>query len=212
MIKRIVLIMVAICFVVGLAYAKNYKEDFEKGSLKGWEIEGDAKIDSTQKHGGTKSLMMPAGSKAIWSVETDNKYGTMSMWVYISRVGKGFKGNMNGPNFGATNADGDFLVIGFVQRTDGNHPWGEFYSCSSLDSIYAWWHPGLISTAGWHRFDFDFSDKTTMTVLEDESKAGNIDVEKAQFTAGFTGVILSGGQASDNPETFFYDDIEIKMK
>ena len=212
--KKIVLLIGVVCFVAGTSYAKTQKEDFEKGSLKDWEIEGDAKISSDQKHSGTKSLFVPKGSKAIWITSKENKFGKVTFWVYDSRVGGKFIKHSNGPSFGIADSDSNYFVLGMIERIGDPFRWGTYYYCSSVVSIFGWWYPDLGTKAniakGWHKFLFNIADSKTLEVIRDDEKQGNIDLEKVQFSSGFAGVYFSGG--ADGEETFYYDDIEIEMK
>jgi len=214
MLRRIYLTAVMIGFLVSICYSESFKEDFEKGSLKGWEIEGDAKISGEQKHGGTKSLFVPKGSKAIWTVSKENKYGKVTFWLYDSKVGGKITGVVNGPRWGVTNEDGDCLVLGLVNRNSPHIKWGTYFWCSTLDnSWYTWRYPGNKFgnvKQGWHKFVFNLPDEKTLEVTMDDDAVANIPIDSAKFTKGFTGVYFEGGKGGE--EKFYFDDIEIVIK
>ena len=229
MFKKIVLSAAITCLVVSVGYSKVTKEDFEKSSLKGWEIEGKAEISTEQKHGGQKALKVIQGAKVKWLLETEDKFGDVSMWVYNSAVGRKARNNCDGPTWGIINSDGDYFKIGTVSRVPQSPiSWGNLYFSSSLDNIYSWWYlggeTGVFSTKGWHKVVFSKPDAESIEVTVDEAPASALSMEMCKYETGFIGLIFSGGAGAGkegdkkaeawtgNNEIFFYDDIEINMK
>ncbi len=201
-------------FIGGVCRAEAVKEGFENEEcLKAWKIDGEVKIVKDQFHSGEKSLLVPVSSSAVWQVSKENKTGTVSFWVYDSRVGlKKGSTYQFGPYFGVVNTDGEKFSLAFEQSKSGRHIWGAYYYlCSTKE--YLW--TDLAKTSGkiekgWHKIKIEMPELNTIIFTLDENKPEEIDKEKSLFTKGFSGIIF--GAEKDGAETFYYDDIEINFK
>lgn len=216
MLKRIVMSLVVVSFASSLFAAKKTEGFEDKSVLKKWEIEGDAVINSTQKHSGKNALSVPAGATATLRFGTDDKFGSVSMWVYDSCVNtKDQPGkNWNGPYFGLINSDDD-KAVEFVC-------WRPYLSAGAYSDVFTsenqwsnvWYSQIARKAAGWNKFTFTFTDEATLGVTFNDEKEDNVFPKKLEFfKRGANGLILGGGQdLGDRNESFYYDDIEIDMK
>ena len=217
MLRRMMLTAMALSFSASV-YAAKITEGFEDTAvLKKWEIEGDAKISEAQFHGGKSALSVPAGATAIFRFSTENKFGTVIMWVYDSFSTKGSKlaKNWSGPYFGLINSDDDKAVelVAFrTQSTSGVKNYRVVFT--GENQWYNTWSSGIARKAGWNKFTFTFTDdKTIEAAWNDEKKDVTFPLKLQFFNKGASGIIFGGGEnlKADN-ETFYYDDIEIEVK
>jgi len=222
MLKRIIIAMIIVMLGIVYSFAGKITEGFEdKAVLKKWEVEGDVAIVTDQKHGGKSSLYVPAGSSAVWRVSKENKFGTVTIWVYDSCVnnkestpGK----NWNGPYFGLVNEDDDKFVFTPVWRPYMK-PTGYGMIWTAESQWYSpWWSRVMRSQAGWNKFTFDCSDdKTLRVIVNDEQESSGLAEKVGEnlkyFNKGFVGVCFGGrDDLGDKNEKFYFDDIEINQK
>jgi len=203
----------AVSFATSI-YAAKMTEGFEdKTVLKKWEIDGDVVVSADQKHGGNTALFVPAGATATWRFATENKFGTISMWVYDSfAVKKGKAGG--GPYFGLINGDDDKAVemIHFAPYLSINHYSNVF---TAENQWYSQGYSGIVRPkAAWGKFTFTFTDSKTLGVTYNDEKEDSIFPTKLEFfNKGANGLIFAGGpNLGAKNETFYYDDIEIDLK
>ena len=214
--------MVLTIMIVSLAvsmYAAKVTEGFEdKTILKNWEIEGDVAISGGQKHSGKSALFVPAGAKAILRFGAENKYGTVTIWVYDSYVNnkKNKPGKeWNGPYFGLINSDDDKAVEILA--------WKTWLSVLNYNQVFTaenqWFSIGWSGlkrpeAAAWSKFTFTFpNDKTLGLTFNDEKEVNGWPEKIEFFNKGANGIVFGGGQdIKDKNETFYYDDIEIDVK
>ena len=212
MLKRMVLVVMAVSFATSI-YAAKITEGFEdKTVLKKWEIEGDAVISTDQQHGGKSSLYTPVGSTAIFRFSPDNKFGTVTMWVYDSSVNR--KGKGDGPYFGLINSDDDKAVeaISFSPVLAMNQYAVIF---TAENQWYNKWNSGIArAKATWMKFVFTFTDDKTLGVTANDVKEDTTFPTKLEFfNKGANGIVFGGGPSlGAKNETFYYDDIEIDVK
>ena len=215
--KRLVMAVIALSFAASV-YAAKVTEGFEdKAVLKKWEIEGDVVIAPTQKHGGKSSLHTPAGSSAVFRFAPDDKFGTVSMWVYDSgnnskesSVGKGW----NGPFFGLINSDDDKLLLRPIWRAYMK-PFGWAIFLTAENQMFSPnWSSIRRNAAAWVKVTFNFPDAKTIGVTFDDEKEAKQLPEKVEFfSRGANGITFGGGDdLGENNETFYFDDIEIDVK
>ncbi len=217
MFKRMVLAVMAVSFA-SVLYAEKLTEGFEdKAVLKKWEIEGDVTIAETQFHGGKSSLSVPAGSTAAFRFSKENKFGTVTIWVYESLVNKGKKPGKNwaGPYFGLINSDDD-KAVELVAWREKSKSGSLNYRCvfTGENQWYNVWSSGIARKAGWNKFTFNFPDEKTLGVnFNDASEDTTFPTKKEFFNKGANGIVFGGGDnlKAEN-ETFFYDDVEIDLK
>lgn len=217
MMKKLIITIVALSFA-GSMYAAKITEGFEdKTVLKKWEIEGDAVISPTQKHGGKSALFTPAGSLAVFRFAPENKFGTISMWVYDSgnnskesSVGKAW----NGPYFGLINSDDDKLLLRPVWRPYMK-PFGWAIFLTAENQMFSPnWSSVSRKASTWIKVTFSFPDEKTIgATFDDEKEAKQLPEKVEFFNKGANGVAFAGGDdLGENNETFFFDDIEIDVK
>lgn len=212
MFKRMVLIVMSVSFAASL-YAAKITEGFEdKTVLKKWEIDGDAVISTDQKHGDKSSLLVPAGATATFRFSPENKYGTVTMWVFDSFAVK--KGKAGGPYFGLINSDDDKAVeiVHFAPYLNINYYSNVF---TAENQWYSQGYSGIARPkAAWGKFTFTFTDDKTLGVTYNDDKEDSIFPTKLEFfNKGANGIILGGGPSlGAKNETFYYDDIEIDVK
>ncbi len=212
MVKKLVLTAMVLGFAASL-YAAKITEGFEdKAVLKKWEIEGDATISTDQQHGGKSSLYTPVGSTAIFRFSPENKFGTVTMWIYDSFVNK--KGKSDGPYFGLINSDDDKAVelISFAPYLAMNQ-----YSVvfTGENQWFNKWNSGISrAKAAWMKFVFTFTDEKTLGVTSNDEKEDSTFPGKLEFfNKGANGIVFGGGtDLKPKNETFYYDDIEIDVK
>ncbi len=212
MVRKLVMAVMVVCFGFSL-YAAKISEGFEdKTVLKKWEIEGDVAVSDAQKHGGNSSLFTPAGATAIFRFSTENKFGTVTMWVYDSFAVK--KGTGSGPYFGLINSDDDKAVeiISYKPYLNLND-YSEVFTAEN--QWFSPWHSAIKRPkAAWGKFTFTFTDdKTLGATFNDDKESAQFSNKLEFFNKGANGIILSGGasQGAKN-ETFYFDDIEIDVK
>ena len=214
MLKRMVLAVMAVSFAASM-YAAKVTEGFEsKEVLKKWEIEGDVSISVDQFHGGKSSLFVPVGATATFRFSPENKFGTVSMWIYDSFVAKGSKPGKvwNGPYFGLVNSDDDKAVELIA--------WRAYTSVSAYNVVFTgenqWFnlgYSGVNRKAGWTKAAFTFTDDKTIGVTFNDDKEDIVFSKKVEFfNKGANGIVFAGGEAlKPKDETFFVDDIEIDL-
>ncbi len=217
MLKKMVLAVMALSFAA-VVYAAKTAEGFEdKAILKKWEVEGDVTISTDQFHGGASSLSVPAGATASFRFSTENKFGTVTMWVYDSlavQTNKKDK-NWNGPYFGLVNSDDDKAVelVAFrSQSSSGAKNYRVVFT--GENQWFNVWSSGIARKKGWNKFVFTFTDAKTLGVTYNDEKEDTTFPTKLEFfNKGANGITFSGGSVlkPDN-ETFYYDDIEIDLK
>ncbi len=212
MAKQLVMAVLALCFGMSL-YAAKITEGFEdKTVLKKWEIEGDAVISTDQQHGGKSSLYTPAGSTAIFRFSPENKFGTVTMWVYDSFAVK--KGKGDGPYFGLINSDDDKAVeiVSYKPYLNIND-YSEIFTAES--QWFSPWHSAIKrAKAAWSKFTFTFTDANTLgATFNDEKESAAFSTKLEYFNKGANGVVFAGGaNHGAKNETFYFDDIEIDVK
>lgn len=213
MLKRSVLAVMVLSFAMSM-YAAKVTEGFEdKAVLKKWEIEGDVAISKDQKHGGKSSLFVPPGSSAVLRFSPEDKYGTVSMWIYDSFNNKEAT-NWNGPYFGLINSDDDKAVefIAFRAYTSLFH-----YNCifTAENQWFSVCYSGIKRVAAaWAKFTFTFTDDKTLGAnCNDESEDKVFPTRVEFFSKGANGVCFGGGtDIGEKNETFYIDDLEIDVK
>ena len=210
--RRLVMAVVALSFAASM-YAAKITEGFEdKAVLKKWEIEGDAIINSVQKHGGKSALHVPAGASAVFRFSPENKYGTVTMWVYDSFVNKSGKGMS--PQFGIINSDDDkaLLVLSFAPQVSPTVYSDIFTAENQMFNI---WYSGIHRPkAAWAKFSFSFPDDKSLGLNCNDEKEDSVFSTKLEFfSQGANGITIAGGNDfGEKNETFYFDDIEIDVK
>lgn len=212
MVRKLLMAVIALSFAVSMQAAKVTEGFEDKSVLKKWEIEGDAVIASTQKHAGKSSLFVPAGSSAVYRFSPENKFGTVSMWVYDSYNNKSGKGT--GPHFGLINSDDDkaLIVVSYAPQVTVAHYSDIFTAENQMFNV---WYSGVKRVAAaWAKFTFTFTDdKTLSCMVNDETEDKTFGSKLEFFSAGANGVVMvGGGDFGETNETFYYDDIEIDVK
>jgi len=213
MVKRLVMAAVVLSFSASI-FAAKISEGFEdKAALKKWEIEGSAVISADQKHGGNSSLFVPNGATATWRFATENKFGTVTMWVYDSFAVKKAKGAAGGPYFGLINGDDDKAVeiIHFAPYLNINYYSNVF---TAENQWYSQGYSGIARPkAAWGKFTFTFTDAKTLSVSYNDDKEDSAFPTKLEFfNKGANGVVFAGGPSlGATNETFYYDDIEVDL-
>ena len=214
MLKKIVLAVMAVSFATSI-YAAKITEGFEdKTVLKKWEIEGDVTISTDQKHGGNSSLFTPFGSTATFRFSTENKFGTVTMWVYDSFAVKKAPSGSNGPYFGLINSDDDKAVEVICYRPYLTiNDYSEMFTAEA--QWFSPWHSAISRPkAAWGKWLFTFTDdKTLGATFNDEKESAAFSTKLEFFKKGANGIVLSGGPSlGAKNETFYFDDIEIDVK
>ena len=212
MVKNLVIAVVALCFAVSVSAEKLIEGFEDKDVLKKMEIEGDVAISADQKHAGNSSLFVPVGATATWRFSKENKFGTVTMWVYESLINIKVK-NMKGPHFGLINSDDDKAVlIGAVKLSSQTEYYRDIFTAEN--QWYSVWTSGFPrAPAGWKKFTFTFTDDKTLGVTLNDDAADKIFPGKvAFFNKGANGVIFGGGtDMKKNNETFYFDDVEVDV-
>ena len=203
----------AVMLTAAVCFSEKIKEDFEKADLKKWEVDSEVKIATDQFHAGKKSLSVPLGNSAVWVLGKENKFGTVTVWVYDSKIGKiEDEASLIGPHFGLKNSDDEMLKIGLRNEASGLK-WGAYYWCSTLKNKTSWWpvfSKKLFPAAGWYKFTITYMDKTNVEVTFNDEKTIPLPEDKTAFDTGFNAIFFNGGKNGN--ETFYFDDIEIALK
>ena len=214
--NKITVIALALGLASVFCFAEKVEQNFEKkDALKDWEIEGDVKIVTDQKHAGKSSLSVPVGGSAIWRFGKKDKYGKASIWVFDTCVNN--KENKpgkkwDGPYFGLVNADEDKVVMWVSWRDWLKSVWGICFTGESQFNKN-WYPKGSKRISGWQNFIFEFPDAKTLTVTQDEKETTGFEEKVEYFKRGASGLVFNGGKTSGKEdETFYYDDIEITLK
>ncbi len=212
MLKNIVLPVFAVCLAVSLQAAKLTEGFEDKAALKKWEVQGDAVISQEQKHGGNSSLFVPNGATAVFKFSPENKFGTVTMWVYDSFVNK--KGKGSGPYFGLMNSEEEkaVIILSFAPQVSPTVYSDIFTAETNWSSP---WSSGIQrARKAWAKFTFTFTDDKTLGVTCNEDKEDTTFPTKLEFfNKGANSIILGGGpNLGAKNETFYFDDIEIDVK
>ena len=215
--KSTVLAVMVLCFASSV-FAAKVTEGFEdKASLKKWELEGDVVIDGEQFHGGKTALKVPAGASATFRFAPENKFGTVSFWLYDSCVNvsqTSMKTVWNGPHFGLVNSDDDKALIRIMWRAKNAPPSGFCTTFTAENQMFTFgWASIMRKTAGWSKWTFSFTDaKTLGATVGDEKEVKSFSDKLEFFNKGANGIVFNGGQdIKAKNETFYYDDIEIDV-
>lgn len=221
MFRNILTATLLVCFSTSL-FAENIKKGFEEETaLSEWQFEGDAAISTVQKKSGEKSLFVPARSTAICKISTENKFGTVTMWVYDSCVNNkttSLGKNWSGPYFGVFNADGEKFVFTPVWRETAKP---DIYSM--LWTAEKQWFsliPSQIKreNAGWYKFSFHQQNKNQFKIKVNDVESSKVKTKVdsgslERFNKGFVGVCLGGGDdLGEKNETIYFDDIEFDLQ
>lgn len=199
--KKIIGTGLFVCMLVSVSFGAKIAEGFEsKEILKKMEIEGDVVISGDQFHGGKTALYVPENSQAIFTIGTENKFGTASFWVYDScncKTEATAPLGWGGPFFGLVNADGDKVVL-WAQSSKGVK-FGTGYAVTFTAEnqwFTKWWSKITRGKAGWNKYTFTCTDEKTLSVTQNDEKEVSSISEKVEFfNKGFTGIIMAGGKS-----------------
>ncbi len=213
-----ILLLVVVAGISSMVFAEKITQGFEdKAILKKMEVEGDAALSTDQKHSGENSLYLPPKATAALRFGAENKYGSVTLWVYDSCVNnKASTPNKawKGPYFGLINSDDDKVVL-FPVWSKNIKP-NDYAVCFTAENQwFDKWHSAIKRPeAGWRKFTFTFlDDKSLSIVADDDKEAGEVDVKKEFFKKGANGVCFGGGDdLGAKNEKFYYDDLEIDLK
>lgn len=221
MFRNVMIAVFLVCFSTPILAETITKGFEEQNALTEWEIDGNVTISAEQKHSGSNSLLVPAGSSAIFRASMENKFGSVTMWVYDSCVnnktttpGK----NWTGPYFGVMNSDEQKFVFTPVWR-ETLKP--DTYSMlwTAENKWFNIWPTGVArTTAGWHKFAFLQPDSNTLKVKIDDVESTGVNTKVLAgnlsfFNKGFVGLCLGGrDDLGLSNETFYYDDIVFDLQ
>ena len=207
--KAMVLVLSLVVFLAFSNFAiaaPKMKEDFEKKELgEGWEVEGDAVVAQDKAHAGKGSLMVAVKSTVSFTFAEENCFGVASFWVLDPGVK--VSGGMSGSRWGIKNADDDkFCLENFwAAYLDGNA--GYAYVCTSDNSWFSHWWPGVNRKKEWCKWTFDFTSDDGRMVTADDATA-KIDFEKV-FKDGFVGLFFMGA-GDEKGGVIYVDDVDVK--
>lgn len=218
--KRILTGMISTLFLLGfsarLTYGETSNQDFEGKLSADWELKGEVQVDTGQQHSGSNSLKVPADSKVIFNFSKENKFGTLTIWVYDSGVK--MDGTFNGPAWGIKNADDDKICIRIAWRSYANGNLVYSWTNTAENAWFANWPSGARRSPGWHKWQFIYPNDTEgCSIIYDdtiETNGAKLFKGQAPWKGGFNGIYIKGGWSKVPPpeKSFYFDDIRIETK
>ena len=185
-----------------------------KEALAGWAITGDVTIDVAKgREGGSSSLKVGPGSKALLKLRERDESGKVEVWVYDDgTASEDVKAGRLGPRWGLVQSDGKVLAVGILYA---NYLGGDKgYTATACDGRdwfnQLFWLGVNRAPAGWHRWTFDFDVEAGLQVFHNDREVTAVDPAKTGL-AGFNAVAIWGDAGRGDEQSIWVDDLFIAL-
>ncbi|MFW6155305.1 MAG: DUF4962 domain-containing protein, partial [Planctomycetota bacterium] len=193
----------------------------DEAALDGWQLSGDAAIDTDRNHpsGEGAALRIGPGAKAVARFRDANDSGLVEFWVYDDMtVPDDPEKRRVGPRWGLLQADGRVFVVGslYAPYLAGKNNYVAVGSDGKqfFTPVMAHLSPARRSE-GWHRWTFRMDPDEGLILSFDgrDVNAGHrtvIDWDKTQLT-GFVGVVFYGDSETGKAQTIWVDALRVDL-
>jgi len=183
-------------------------------ALANWDITGDVVIDMMRgRDGSAGSLKVGPGGKALLKLRNRDESGRVEFWVYDDGAKPADpKAPRLGPRWGLVQGNGRLLAVGiFYASYLGG---AEGYTATASDGRN--WFDRLSwlgvnrSSAGWHKWTFDFDGTDGLQILHNDKAINAVDANKTGLQ-GFSAVAIWGDADSGDGQSVWIDDLSVTL-
>jgi hypothetical protein len=198
---------------VGGGNARAISFDGDK-ALAGWTVSGDVAVDMTRgRDGGTGSLRVGPGGRAVLKVRDNDASGKVEVWVYDDgTLPENVKTNRVGPRWGLVQNDGKVLAAGILYAPYLGGDKG--YTATAADGSrwfeQLFWLGVNREPAGWHKWTFDFDPEVGLQVFHNDRQVNAVDGRKTGLD-GFSAFAIWGDEEEGKGQTIWLADLSVAL-